>query len=142
MSENRIPNVESMIGTVAARHGILLKPNDAAFTLVTINEMLLEQNGREIADRIDNRLREFETSFERLQLRAGKLLAQEVRDAVAEIRAEFQSDVGPAQMNVSEILHRIETGRSRLNPIQWIAFAIAGAILFGAGVWCGAAHLF
>jgi hypothetical protein len=142
MAENRIPNIESVIGTVAARHGILLKPSDAAFALVTINEMLLEQNGREIADGIDRRLREFESSFERLQVRAGKLLAQDLKDAAAEIRAELQREIDSAQMNVSEMMNRTVSVHTRAAPIQWIAFAMAGAILFGAGFWCGTSHLF
>jgi predicted amidophosphoribosyltransferase len=61
--------------------------------------MLLQQNGREIADRVDRRLREFETSFERLQLRVGKLLAQQINDAAAENRAELQRDIDAARIN-------------------------------------------
>lgn len=142
MNEKGIPNIESMIATVAARHGILLKPSDAAFALVTINEMLLEHNAREIAERIDRCLREFETSFERLQLRAGKLLAQDLKEAAAEIRTELQREFDSARGNASELVNRIEAGHTRLGPTQWIAFAVSGAILFGVGLWCGAAHLF
>lgn len=75
---------------MAAKHGILLKPTDAAFALVTINQMLLERSARELTAQIDERLKEFETSFERLQVQAGRLLAQELRDVVAEVRAELQ----------------------------------------------------
>jgi histidinol dehydrogenase len=141
MSENGIPNIESVIATVAARHGILLKPSDAAFALVTINEMLLEQNVQEIADRIDRCLREFEASFDRLQVRAGKLMAQEVKGAVAEIRTELEREIDSARGNASELVNRIELGHQRVRRLQWIAFATSGAILFAAGFWCGAAHL-
>jgi len=143
MSENGTPNIELLIGTVAARHGILLKPSDAAFALVTINEMLLERNGRELADKLDRRLKEFESSFERLQARAGRLLAQDVKDAAAEIRAELQRDIDVARVNASELVLRVEAAHTIWARMRWSAIGLlSGAVLFGAGVWFGTHYFF
>jgi hypothetical protein len=121
------PEIDALIGAVAAKHGILLKPTDAAFALVTINQILLERSGRELTAQIDARLKEFEVSFERLQVRAGRLLAREVREAVEELR-----ELAPLVP-----MPDVPPGR---RPLRRVAVAIAvvcGAGLFGAGIWCG-----
>ena len=121
------PEIDDLIGAVAAKHGILLKPTDAAFALVTINQMLLERSGRELTAQIDQRLKEFEVSFERLQVRAGGLLAQELREAAAELR-ESAPLVPPPD---------VTPGRRPLRRVAVAVAVVCGAGLFGAGVWCG-----
>ena len=46
------PDVMALIGEVAARHGITLRPDDPVFALVTVNQLVLEQtmNGTDRAD--------------------------------------------------------------------------------------------
>jgi len=126
------PEIEDLIGAVAAKHGILLKPTDAAFALVTINQMLLERSGRELTAQIDVRLKEFEVSFERLQVRAGRLLAQELRDAAEELRAELgrRIDGGGAS-------GRLEGTETRSAPFRWFTLGLAiGAVMAAVGlVW-------
>ena len=36
-------NVQRLIAEVAAQHGLFLKPDDAAFALVTMNRLVLEE---------------------------------------------------------------------------------------------------
>jgi hypothetical protein len=36
-------DTKALIGEVAARHGVTLKPDDPAFALVTLNHLVLEQ---------------------------------------------------------------------------------------------------
>ena len=143
MSEDGIPNVESIIGAIAAKHGILFKPSDAAFALVTINEMLLERSGRELVERIDRRLKEFESSFERLQVRAGTLLAQDIKEAAEEISEELHRDMDADRVSATELVLRVEAAHTRWALVRWAAIGlVCGAVLFGSGVWFGLHHIF
>ena len=45
-------DVQRLIGAVAARHGILLKPDDAAFALVTMNQLILEETVEELLETV------------------------------------------------------------------------------------------
>lgn len=138
MNENDIPDVQSVIAAVAAKYGVLLEPSDVGFALVTINQMVLERTGSRVAQQIDRRLKEFEVSFGHLQERAGKLLAQDVKDCAAHIRAELQRDIDAARVNASDMVQSIEAAHSRSAVIRRVATAIAyGGALFAAGIWCG-----
>ena len=46
-----LPDVKVLIGEVAARHGITLRPDDPAFALVTVNQLVLEQTMMELIGR-------------------------------------------------------------------------------------------
>jgi len=143
MGENGSPDIKTIIGAIAARHGLFFKPSDPAFAIVTINEMLVEWIADEFLEKIDRRLKEFETSFAQLQGRAGKLLAQDVKDAAGEIRNELQRDIESARLNASEFVNRIEGAHARRGAARWVAVGVAcGACLFLAGFCCGVYHPF
>ena len=138
MGEKGTPTVEALIGAVAARHGILFKPDEPAFALVTINEMLLERSARELAEHLDRRLKDFDASVHRVEVRAGKLLAQEVKAAAAELRTELQRDIDAARVNAAELVHRVEAAHGHWALTRWAVIALVfGAALFAGGVWLG-----
>jgi hypothetical protein len=138
MGEKTTPTVEALIGAVAARHGILLKPDEPAFALVTINELLLERSARELAEHLDRRLKDFEESIRRVEVRAGRLLAQEVKAAAAEVRTELQRDIDAARVNAAELVHRVEAAHRHWALIRWgVIGLVFGAALFASGVWLG-----
>jgi hypothetical protein len=45
------PDIGRLIAAVAARHHVLLKPDDAAFALVTLNQLVLEDSMKELTAR-------------------------------------------------------------------------------------------
>ena len=51
MRENNSFNVQRLIAEVAAQHGLFLKPDDAAFALVTMNRLVLEESLEAIRSR-------------------------------------------------------------------------------------------
>jgi len=59
-SRNSRIDVQRLIVEVAARHNILLKPDDAAFALVTMNELVLE----ELVERVETRIGASLAAFE------------------------------------------------------------------------------
>ncbi len=53
-------NVQRLIAEVAARHRLLLKPDDAAFALVTMNRLVLEEIARSHPSRVTEGLALFQ----------------------------------------------------------------------------------
>src|SRR6266705_3314704 len=96
MGENGGVDVQRLIGAVAARHGILLKPDDAAFALVTINQLILEEVMSTVLGKVQDAAADFEEAAARVQTRAGSLLASEVKAAAAAIRRELENDIATA----------------------------------------------
>ena len=43
------PDIKTLIGEVAARHGVTLRPDDPAVVLVTMNQLVLDQAIAELA---------------------------------------------------------------------------------------------
>jgi hypothetical protein len=73
------PKIDRLIAEVAARHGVLLKRDDAAFALVTLNQLVLEDEIKNLAVEIRVATADFESAFERVQTRAGATLAKDLR---------------------------------------------------------------
>src|SRR5438477_759201 len=94
--EKSPPDVQRLIGEVAERHGILLKPDDAAFALVTINQLMLEELMAKLLGEVRSAITEFDEAAGRVQSRAGSLLAGQVKDAAATIRRELGGDIAAA----------------------------------------------
>jgi len=81
---------KQLIAEVAARNGIRVDEDDPAFCLVTMNQLVLEEAAREIADDIRAATENFERAAEEVQRRAGMALAQAQRDMLASVRSELQ----------------------------------------------------
>jgi len=69
-------DVQRLIDEVAARHRLLLKPDDAAFAIVTMNRLVLEESLEAIHSRIVEDLALFEAAAKKMQTRAGTVLLQ------------------------------------------------------------------
>ena len=136
--ENKRSDVQRLIGEVAARHGILLKPDDAAFALVTINRLVLEEVMAEILKKVEGAIGEFDGAATRVQALAGSLLASEVRDAAAAIRRELEGDIAIAGKQASELLLEVHRAHSHSSVEKWLALGAACALLlFISGVVLG-----
>jgi hypothetical protein len=131
-------DVQRLIGAVAARHGILLKPDDAAFALVTINQLLLEEVFKDLLENVRSAITDFDQAATQVQARAGSLLASQLKDAVAEIRCEVAGEISAAVKHAQERLLELDQAHSRAVRYKWIALgATCGLLLFMAGVFVG-----
>ena len=117
------PDIDRLIAEVAARHGILLKRDDAAFALVTLNQLVLEQALAEIRENLRGAAVEFEAAATRQQSRAGGIIGQEIKRAIAELRAEASTQTLPG------------SARRLFQSWFWTALGLAG--VFGAGFVAG-----
>jgi GAF domain-containing protein len=131
-------NVQRLIDEVAARHRLILKPDDAAFAIVTMNRLVLEESLEAIHSRIAEDLAMFEAAAGKMHTRAGTVLAAEVRESAAGIRQELERDVQDARLQASQIVRQVEAAYKQRVSAQTLAIAVlAAALLFSCGVWAG-----
>jgi hypothetical protein len=135
-------DVKRLIAEVAARDGIRVEPGDPAFALVTLNQLVLEDIARQISERIHAGVAEFAEAVRKTEARAGKLLAEQVKDAAGELREELQRDIEKARLEANEIVQAVHEAHTKAALIRWFAAGvIAGAGMFAAGLWIGTACL-
>ena len=134
-------DIQRLIGEVAARDGIRVEPGDPAFALVTLNQLVLEDAVKQIGEHIRSGIAEFTEAVQKTESRARKVLAEEVKEAAADVREELHRDVEAARVRAGEILSEVHRSTSRAALLRWgVAGGIAAAALLGAGMWIGA-HL-
>ena len=101
---NLMIDQKRLIGEVAAKNGIRLEPDDPAFALVTLNETVLQDTVGSADARDSASLQSFAESLEKTENRAGKVLAQDVKVAAAELRRELNSDIENASLKANELV--------------------------------------
>jgi hypothetical protein len=131
-------DVQRLIGAVAERHSILLKPDDAAFALVTMNQLVLEEVVTKMLGKMAEAAAEFEQAAERVQSKAGGLLARQVREAVATIRSQLETDIATAGIQARELILQVGKAHSRPALAKWISLGlVCGLVLFLCGIFVG-----
>ena len=131
-------NSKQLIAAVRARNGIRIEPDDPVFALVTINELVLEEAVRRLSDEMDRRLATFSAGMDQTERRAGKLLAQDVKNAAAQIRAEMQKDIDAAGMKAAYLVYEVDQAHKRPAMIRWIAIGLVSAtVLAGFAFYAG-----
>ena len=84
------------------------------------------------------RVAEFEASAQKMEVRAGVVLAQQVKESAAEIRKELRADVHSASSKRRELLHQIHKAHRRPILLRWAAIGVPfGFIFFLCGLWVG-----
>jgi hypothetical protein len=135
-------DVKRLIAEVAARDGIRLEPGDPAFALVTLNQLVLEDAAEQIRDQIRAGVADFTEGVRKTEVRAGRVLAEQVKDAVTELRQELERDVQKAHLEASQIVCAVHQAHRKAALIRWsVVGVIAAAGLFAAGLWIGAQGL-
>jgi hypothetical protein len=106
--------------------------------VVTLNRLVLESILNEGLRSIRMAAGEFNQAAERVQVRAGSAVGQEVRECVAGIRRELQKDIDEARVQACELVEGLQRVQSRWSLIRWIAAGIlGGAVLFAGGFYFG-----
>ncbi len=121
-------DVQRLIGEVAARNGIRLEPNDPAFALVTLNQLVLEETVKRLSENVSLMLAQFADSLKKTERRAGAMVAQDAKNAALEIRTLLRSEAQPG------------TDSAIPSPqYKWATLGLlSGLLLFGIGVALGA----
>jgi hypothetical protein len=131
-------NVKRLISEVAAQNGIRVEPDDPLFALVTINRIVLDEATQKLQDHIQARIAEFEASMHKAEGRAGKMLAQMVKESAEKMRQGLQNDIQIAGMKAREIVASVNEAHRRPALICWSSVgAVFGSLLFAGGLWLG-----
>jgi len=131
-------DLKEIAAKVSVEHGIRVDPDDPIMAVVTLNRLVLEQSANEIVEEVRAATREFEQAAESVQLRAGALVAQRVRDCVAVLRQEIAKDTGNDSTRGRKSIG--DVGRADEHPAvqRWVAIGLlTGAVLFGCGILLG-----
>jgi hypothetical protein len=132
-----MPDVKRLIAEVAARNGIRIDPDDPAFCLVTLNQLVLEEAGQQVAQEIRAATKDFQTSFTRLEARVGVILARALKEALASIRSQVELQKSAGATGINARSRKRADIRKRMTHVS-IGF-IGGSIIFGLGVLVGIA---
>ena len=128
--------MKRLAGEVSLQHGIRIDPDDPIMALVTLNRLVLENMLNEGLRSIRTAAQEFNHAAERVQVRAGSAVGQEVRECVALIRGELQKDIDEARVHACELVEELHRVQSRWSIIWWIAAGILGGVVLFAGGFC------
>lgn len=120
-------DIPRLIGEVAARHGIRLEPNDPAFALVTLNQLVLEETVTAFTTNVSLILTRFSDSLNKTERHAGVTLAQQVRNATGELRATL---LAASRVQDGSPM----TSSNRLKPVdyKWASLGLLCGMLFCA----------
>lgn len=132
-------DVKRLAAEISLQHGIRVEPDDPIMAVVTLNQLVFEQSVGVVVDRVASAVRELEQAADKVQARAGIVLAQEVRDCVVSLRQEMGKDMDSASIH-PHLNSRGWDGRLSIFGIRtWVTVGLVFAAgLFSVGVWLGA----
>jgi hypothetical protein len=135
-NENESIDIQRLIGEVAGRHRLLLKPDDPALALVTMNELILKDSLEAVHKQIRATIAEFHASMEKAEKRAGGMLAEKVKESVTQMREGLQGDIHIAGLKAREYVHMVNEAHRRSSLVRWAsAGLVGGVLLLGVGMW-------
>ena len=135
-------DAKQIVAELASQHGVRMDAKDPAVTIVLLNRLVLEHTTDEIVKRVGISLREFEEAVQKVQTRAGQLVAAEFNDRVAAFRGELQRDVTLAGAKATEFVYRVEQANRQPVMLRWAALGTVAALsLFLIGLWIGARYM-
>jgi hypothetical protein len=129
-------DLKRLAAEVSVQHGIRIDPDDPMLAVVTLNRLVFEHAVAQVLERMQCSVQDFEAATEKVQVRAGAVLAQEVRNCGAAFRQQFDQALKGSSRSGSA------TRTSRRVEILLNWYAALGAItlalvLFAAGIWVG-----
>src|SRR5437868_3856977 len=89
-------DTKRLISEVAIRNGFRIDEKDPALCIVTLSEIMLEEAAKRIADDIRLAALDFERATEKVQTRAGTILAQQINEAITTARLCFETEIQAA----------------------------------------------
>ena len=131
-------DTKRLIAEVAARNGIRIDPDDPAFALVTLVQLVLEESSRQINDDVRASIAEFERAVQKVETRAGRMLAERVKEAATEFSVELQQQLEQSRPKSSVAATSTQETSRRAGSYPFIAIgAVAAFAVFIVGVWIG-----
>lgn len=135
-----MPDLQRLIAEVAARNRIRIEPDDPLFAVVTLNQLVLEETAECLLQRVEATIAGFETSIHQVENRAGKVLAQRLKESLADAQRALQNQADSIWVKAQESAARLQRARTRIALVCWAALGVGCALaVFWCGVWVGMA---
>jgi hypothetical protein len=137
MTEEVTLDLKRITAKVAARHGMLVRPDDPAMLLVTMNEVVLEQVVENIEGRVEQIVAGIEVGFHSAQHEALGSVEKAARKAGMAVREEIQKDVEAGRLHARELIVELNSAYSRSAVRLWVAVGMVvagGLLLLGLGL--------
>ena len=127
-------DIQRLIGEVAAKNGIRLEPNDPAFALVTLNQLVLEETVARLTENVSSMLTQFSDSLSKAERRAGAVLAQDLKIAITKMRDHLTVE----PQTQSRKMLPPPTLLKAVAAYRWAALGLlASMLIFGIGIAIG-----
>ena len=135
-------DARTLAAKVFERHGIVLREDDPAFAVVTLNELVLRKAMGELLQEVDQhvkaRLAEFEQAMRRAEGRAGKALAEQVKESAGELQGTLREEISAARLGAQRAMEEIRDAYRTMALLRWCAVGAAAAlVVFACGFWVG-----
>jgi hypothetical protein len=137
MNTEAVLNVSRITAEVAARHGMLVMPDDPAMLLVTMNEVVLQQVIGDIEARTEEMVAGIEAGLRSAQHEALGIVEKEARKAGIAVREEIQKDIDAGRLHARELIVELNRAYSRSAVRRWVAvgvIAASGLLVLGIGL--------
>jgi hypothetical protein len=103
-----------------------------------MNHLMLDAALETVHQQVRVTIAEFHASMQKAEKRAGSMLAQGVKESAVQMQQGLQNDIHTAGLKAREIVRLVNEAHRRPALIRWSALGlVAGAALFGGGVWLG-----
>ena len=129
---------EHMCAEVAVRNHMHVCPDDPAFALVTLVQLTLEASAGRLDDQFRASIAELQRSVQKVETRAGHVLAERVKDSANQFSSELQVELNAAGRKIADELVRSVTVRNQSAAFRWLTIGLlTGVAIFTAGIWFG-----
>jgi hypothetical protein len=109
-----------------------LDPEDPAFILVTINELVLQSTMDQLNDQVKQIIAQAQEEMERMRIHAAGELGRAVRTSAIAVRRELQADVDAAKIEAHQLVAEIHQAYSQVQVRRWIAAGIVAAAVIAS----------
>jgi hypothetical protein len=126
---------DELIRVVAAQHKVLLKPDDPAFAIVSMNELVLNYLLHAVHQQLVDDLAAFHDAATKIQGRGLSLLDETIRGAARDIQREILNEVRDARIEARELVKNVSAFYERPlseQKIVIVCLAAAAILLIGA----------
>jgi hypothetical protein len=120
-------DLRRMLADVCVEYNVRIDSDDPAVAIVTLNRLVLEAALTRAVEQIRTATADLELQLQNVQVRAGALLAQEMRAAIKNVASAFNKDPSPA----------ILQSRPKSPMYSMLFGSLTFGAVFGAGVWVG-----
>ncbi len=137
MKTEVVLDLKRITAEVASRHGMLVRQDDPAMLLVTMNEVVLQQVVGSIEARTEEIVAGMEAGLRSAQREALGSIEEEARKAGIAVREEIQKDVDAGRLHARELIVELNRANSRSAVRRWVAvgmIAASGLLVLGVGL--------